>query len=81
MRRMSTNTDDLVTRLLSTMSAKDLLSLVPLTEAARRRGLSTDTLQREDDRRVARGERAHIVDVSERRKGVRLIDVLCPDAE
>jgi hypothetical protein len=78
---MSTRTNDLIARLLETIPATELMSLKPLTEVARLRGTSTDTVVREDKRRVARGERSRIVDVSERRRGMRLIHALCPDAD
>jgi hypothetical protein len=79
MRRMSTNTNELVARLLETMPATELMRIAPLTEVARLRGTSTDTVLRDDQRRVARGEPSRIVRLSERRKGMRIIHALCPD--
>jgi hypothetical protein len=78
---MSTNPDDLIARLLDSMSKTELMSQLPLKEAARIRGISTDTLVRDDKRRVARGERSRILNASERRRTMRLLDALCPDAE
>jgi hypothetical protein len=78
MRRMSTNTNELVARLLETMPATELMRIAPLTEVARLRGTSTDTVLRDDQRRVARGEPSRIVRLSERRKGMRIIHALCP---
>ena len=77
----STNTNDLVARLLETMSVTELMRIVPLAEVARLRGTSKDTVKRDDQRRVARGESSRIVRVSERREGMHLIHVFCPDAE
>jgi hypothetical protein len=54
MRRMSTNTNELVARLLETMPATELMRIAPLTEVARLRGTSTDTVLRDDQRRVAK---------------------------
>jgi hypothetical protein len=79
MRRMSTNTNELVARLLETMPTTELMRIAPLTEVARLRGTSTDTVLRDDQRRVARGEPSRIVRLSERRKGMRIIHALCPD--
>lgn len=79
MRRMSTNTNELVARLLETMPATELMRIAPLTEVARLRGTSTDTVLRDDQRRVARGEPSRVVRLSERRKGMRVIHALCPD--
>jgi len=79
MRRMSTKTNELVARLLDTMPATELMRIAPLTEVARLRGTSTDTVRRDDQRRVARGEPSRIVRLSERRKGMRIIHALCPD--
>jgi hypothetical protein len=79
--RMSTNTNNLVARLLDSMSTIELMRIVPLTEVARLRGTSPDTVVREDQRRVARGELSRIVKPSERRRGMRLIYALCPDAD
>jgi hypothetical protein len=80
---VSTNTseNDLVARLLGTMPATELMRIAPLTEVARLRGTSTDTVRRDDQRRVARGEPSRIVRLSERRQGMRIIHALCPDAE
>jgi hypothetical protein len=81
MRRMSTNTNDLITRLLNTMPATELLRIAPLAEVARLQGTSTDTVIREDQRRVARGKPSRIVKLSVRRRGMRVLYGLCPDAE
>jgi hypothetical protein len=78
---MNTNPDDLVARLLGTMPAAELMRVAPLTEVARLRGTSTDTVIRDNERRVARGERSRIVQVSQRRRGMRVIHALCLDAE
>jgi hypothetical protein len=50
----------------------ELESFVPLDLAAALQGVSRDTLEREDARRVARGEPSQIIDLSARRKGMRL---------
>jgi len=81
LRRMSTNTSDLFTRLLGTVPATELMRIVSLKEVARLRGTSRDTVKRDDQRRVARGEPSRIVRVSERREGMRILYALCPDAE
>jgi hypothetical protein len=81
MRRMSTNTNDSVARLLGTMTPTELMRVAPLTEVARLRGTSTDTVMRDDQRRVARGERSRILQLSLRRRGMRIIHALCPDVE
>ena len=52
--------------------ALELERIVPLAFAAEAQSTSEDTLKREDARRVARGEPSHIVDLSARRKGMRL---------
>jgi hypothetical protein len=79
---MSTNnTNNLVDRLLGTMTATELMRVAPLREVARLRGTSSDTVIREDHRRVARGEPSRIVRLSERRRGMRIIHALCPDAD
>jgi hypothetical protein len=77
----TTNTNDLVARLIGAMSATELMRVAPLEEAARLRGTSKDTLVRDDQRRVARGERSRIVHLSLRRRGMRIIHALCPDVE
>jgi hypothetical protein len=77
----TTNTNDLVARLLSNMPATELMTIIPLKEVARLQGTSTDTVVREDQRRVASGKPSRIVHVSKRRRGQRLIHALCPDAE
>jgi hypothetical protein len=78
---MDTNTNDLVARLLGTMAPTELMRVAPLTEVARLRGTSTDTVIRDDQRRVARGERSRIIQLSLRRRGMRIIHALCPDVE
>jgi hypothetical protein len=45
--------------------------IVSLDEAARLRGVSKDTVKREDSRRVARGEDSHVLHLSLRRQGMR----------
>jgi hypothetical protein len=55
-----------------TLTAIELESIRPLAECAKLRGDSTDTIVREDKRRVARGEPSQIVRLSERRVGMRL---------
>jgi hypothetical protein len=45
--------------------------IVSLEEAARLRGVSKDTVRREDSRRVARGEDSHVLHLSVRRQGMR----------
>jgi hypothetical protein len=70
-----------VARLLDAMTPTELMSFRPLSEVAQIQGVSEDTVQREDKRRVARGKPSRIVDMSERRKGMRLIHALCPDTE
>jgi hypothetical protein len=81
MRRMTNTNNDLVARLLGTMSPTELMRVAPLTEVARLRGTSTDTVIRDDQRRIARGERSRILQLSLRRRGMRIIHALCPDAE
>jgi hypothetical protein len=82
LRRMSTTQpNDLVARLLGTMSPTELMRVAPLTEVARLRGTSTDTVIRDDQRRVARGQPSRIMHLSLRRRGMRIIHALCPDAE
>jgi hypothetical protein len=78
---MSTPPNDLVARLLGTMPATELMRVAPPTEVARLRGTSPDTVVRDDQRRVARGERSRIVQLSQRRRGMRVIHALCPDVE
>jgi len=77
----STNTNDLVARLLDTVPTTELMRIVSLKEVARLRGTSKDTVKRDDQRRVARGEPSRIVKVSERREGMRFLYAICPDAE
>jgi hypothetical protein len=77
----TTKTNDLVAQLLGTMPKTELMRIAPLTEAARLRGTSKDTLVRDDQRRVAEGKPSRIVDLSLRRRGMRIIHALCPDAE
>jgi hypothetical protein len=50
----------------------ELLRIVPLSFAAEVQSTSVDTIEREDARRVAHGEPTQIVDLSPRRKGMRL---------
>jgi hypothetical protein len=53
-----------------------LEAFTSLAFAAKQRGVSIDTLKRDDDRRAARGEQRRIVKLSERRYGMRLKHVL-----
>jgi hypothetical protein len=78
---MTNTNNNLVARLLGTMSPTELMRVAPLTEVARLRGTSTDTVIRDDQRRVARGERSRILQLSLRRRGMRIIHALCPDVE
>jgi hypothetical protein len=77
-----TDTPDLVARLLAQMPALELMRVVSLDEAARLRGdVSTDTLIREDKQRVADGKRSRIVQLSPRRRGMRVVHAICADSE
>jgi hypothetical protein len=53
--------------------------IVPLSVAAAVQSTSVDTIEREDARRVARGEPSQIIDLSARRKGMRLKHALLRD--
>jgi hypothetical protein len=55
-----------------TLTALELESIWPLKKCAELRSDSVDTLKREDQKRVARGEPSQIVRLSARRRGMRL---------
>lgn len=50
----------------------ELERIVPLQFAAEMQSTSVDTLEREDARRVARGDASQMIDLSARRKGMRM---------
>jgi hypothetical protein len=50
----------------------ELEQIVPLPLAAQLQSTSTDTIEREDRQRVARGEPSQILNLSPRRRGMRL---------
>ena len=54
----------------------ELERILPIPLAAGLQGTSVDTVMREDQRRIARGEPSRIVQLSERRHGMRLKHVL-----
>ena len=50
----------------------ELERIVPIAIAADLQGTSPDTIEREDERRIARGEPSQLIALSARRKGIRL---------
>jgi hypothetical protein len=70
--KQMSDTTNLDEHALPKLSALELESIRPLQECARLQGTSVDTIVRDDARRVARGEKSRIVDLSMRRKGMRV---------